>query len=257
MTTPLAARLADAIRRDGPLPVSEFMAAALLDSEHGYYATRDPFGAAGDFITAPEISQMFGELIGLWAAVAWQAMGAPARVVLAELGPGRGTLMADLLRAAATVPSFRAALDIWLVEASPVLRRRQEAALDGQGAHWAAELAGLPPGPLLLVANEFFDALPIEQYVRAPEGWTRRMVGLDADGRLAFAAEPVARLAYPWGLRLDGLSLWSTRAYGWLELGFDTGYFAEALARTGWGRGARHRSRSLGPLADVIVVTNL
>ncbi len=192
MTTPLAARLADAIRRDGPLPVSEFMAAALLDSEHGYYATRDPFGAAGDFITAPEISQMFGELIGLWAAVAWQAMGAPARVVLAELGPGRGTLMADLLRAAATVPSFRAALDIWLVEASPVLRRRQEAALDGQGAHWAAELAGLPPGPLLLVANEFFDALPIEQYVRAPEGWTRRMVGLDADGRLAFAAGPPA-----------------------------------------------------------------
>ena len=192
MLTPLAAKLAGSIRRDGPMPVSAFMAAALLDPSYGYYATRDPFGAAGDFITAPEISQTFGELVGLWAAVAWQAMGGPARVVLAELGPGRGTLMADLLRAAATLPPFRAALDVWLVEASPVLRRRQEAALAGQTAHWADSFSDLPPGPLLLVANEFFDALPIEQYVRASDGWRRRMVGLDAGGGLAFVVGPLA-----------------------------------------------------------------
>jgi SAM-dependent MidA family methyltransferase len=193
-TTPLALRLAETIRRDGPLPLSEFMAAALLDPDHGYYATRDPFGAAGDFITAPEISQMFGELVGLWAAVTWAAMGAPPRVVLAELGPGRGTLMADLLRAAATVPPFLAALRPWLVEASPTLRRRQADTLAGHEVNWADGADDLPAGPLLVVANEFFDALPIEQYLRIDGRWHRRLVGLDAAGSLAFVTGPEAEI---------------------------------------------------------------
>ena len=133
--------------------------AILLDPEYGYYITRDPFGAAGDFITAPEISQMFGELMGLWAAVTWQSMGCPSRVMLVELGPGRGTLMADALRAAAMVPPFAAALEIWLVEASPTLRRKQEQTLAKHKIHWAERVEDLPPGPMLLIANEFFDAL--------------------------------------------------------------------------------------------------
>ncbi len=193
--TPLALRLAETIRRGGPLGVAEFMAAALLDPDYGYYATRDPFGAAGDFVTAPEISQMFGELAGLWAAVTWRSMGAPPRVVLAELGPGRGTLMADLLRAAATLPPFRAAIEPWLVEASPALRRRQAETLAGHAIHWADGLDGLPDGPLLLVANEFFDALPIEQSVAVGGIWHRRLVGLDAAGALAFVTGPAAEPA--------------------------------------------------------------
>ena len=121
----VAEHLRRLIRAEGPLPVADVMAAALLHPEHGYYATRDPFGAAGDFVTAPDISQMFGELVGLWAAVVWQSMGAPDPVALVELGPGRGTLMADALRAAAGVPGFRSALRVHLVEASPTLRRVQ------------------------------------------------------------------------------------------------------------------------------------
>jgi SAM-dependent MidA family methyltransferase len=187
---PLDARIREAIVRDGPLPVSRYMAMALSDPDYGYYITRDPLGAAGDFITAPEISQMFGELIGLWAAVVWQHMGAPDRVILAELGPGRGTLMADLLRAAATLPAFRAALDPWLVETSPTLRRRQRDNLAGQAARWTDRIDHLPAGPLLVVANEFFDALPIDQQIRRDGRWRERRVGLEADA-LIFVDGPV------------------------------------------------------------------
>jgi NADH dehydrogenase [ubiquinone] 1 alpha subcomplex assembly factor 7 len=188
--SPLTTKIIDIIRRDGPLPVSAFMAMALLDDQYGYYTTRDPFGAAGDFITAPEISQMFGELIGLWAAVMWQSMGSPDRVVLAEVGPGRGTLMADMLRAAAMVPPFAAAIAPWLIEASPTLRRKQAEALSGHDIHWGERVEDLPPGPLLLIANEFFDALPIDQIVRTPEGWRERRVGLDETGALTFVNGP-------------------------------------------------------------------
>ena len=127
--TPIERRLRQRIARDGPVPVAEYMALALGDAEHGYYRTRDPLGAAGDFVTAPEISQVFGELIGLWCAVTWRAMGAPEPVRLVELGPGRGTLMADALRAAAGVPEFAAAIDLHLVETGAALKRRQAEAL--------------------------------------------------------------------------------------------------------------------------------
>jgi SAM-dependent MidA family methyltransferase len=159
------------------------MALCLGHPEHGYYATRDPFGAAGDFVTAPEISQMFGELVGAWAAQAWADAGAPDPVVLAELGPGRGTLMKDALRAAAGMPGFRAAARLWLVETSPVLRARQAEALGAYAPAWAGSLAGLPAGPLVVLANEFFDALPIRQFQRIDALWRERLVGL-GDGRL-------------------------------------------------------------------------
>ena len=146
-----------------------------------YYAGRDPFGRAGDFTTAPEISQAFGECLGLWAAVTWQMMGAPAPVRLVELGPGRGTLMADALRAVAEVmPAFRAAADVHLVEASPALRAAQAARVPD--AAWHGQVEAVPAGPAIVIANEFFDALPIRQFVRRQETWQERFV---ADGRLA------------------------------------------------------------------------
>jgi SAM-dependent MidA family methyltransferase len=192
--TPLEAELRRLIAADGPLSVATFMALCLGHPVHGYYTTRDPFGGAGDFITAPEISQMFGELIGLWAAAVWQAMGAPAQVALVELGPGRGTLMADALRAARVVPAFAAALRLHLVETSPLLQRRQQEALAALGVPiaWHREFAAGPSGPLIVIANEFFDALPVHQAVKTASGWHERMVGIGPDGRLAFALHPDA-----------------------------------------------------------------
>ena len=180
--TPLGDRLREKIARCGPIPVARFMAAANGDPEHGYYARRDPLGRCGDFITAPEISQIFGELIGAWCADVWHKMGKPARVVLVELGPGRGTLMADLLRAAKGIAGFAEALDIHLVETSPALADLQRAALRGTPASWHEALATVPDGPLLLIANEFFDALPVEQYVARRDGWHRRAVDIEGDG---------------------------------------------------------------------------
>lgn len=177
--------------------VDEYMAECLLHPAHGYYTNRDPLGAAGDFTTAPEISQMFGELIGLALAQAWLDQGAPAPFTLAELGPGRGTLMADALRATRGVPGFHAAMDLALVEASPLLRDRQQAALAGFAPRWADRVEDLPAAPLFLIANEFFDALPVRQVLRASAGWRERLVGL-ADGQLAFglgAPMQVAALA--------------------------------------------------------------
>ncbi|MBI5165536.1 MAG: SAM-dependent methyltransferase [Magnetospirillum sp.] len=182
--------LAERIRAEGPLPLPAFMAAALMHPRFGYYTTRDPLGGQGDFTTAPEISQMFGELIGVWCLLAWQSMGMPSPFVLAELGPGRGTLMADLLRAVASVPDFTAAADLWLVEASPTLRNRQRQRLDGVAVSWAERVEDLPPGPLLVVANEFFDALPIEQFECQGGLWHRRLVGLDSAGGFAFVRGP-------------------------------------------------------------------
>jgi SAM-dependent MidA family methyltransferase len=191
--TPLESEIRRTIAADGPIPVAQFMALALGHPAHGYYVTHDPFGVRGDFITAPEISQMFGELVGLWAAAAWTAMGRPGRVRLVELGPGRGTLMADALRAVKVVEDFCASLAFDLVEMSPLLRQRQEQALRDCSAplHWHARFADVPEGdPLIVIANEFFDALPVHQAVRTPDGWHERMVGIGEDEKLMLALHP-------------------------------------------------------------------
>jgi NADH dehydrogenase [ubiquinone] 1 alpha subcomplex assembly factor 7 len=172
----LTIRIADEIAERGPITVARFMEMALTEPGLGYYMTRDPFGAGGDFTTAPEISQMFGELIGLWSTVTWEAMGRPAPFILAELGPGRGTLMADALRAARARPGFEEATRLHLVEASPALRARQQAALASDRPSWHAGFADLPPGPMILLANEFFDALPVRQFVRVGGAWHERRV---------------------------------------------------------------------------------
>lgn len=188
----LAGRLRALVRQAGPLPLSRFMADAVAE----YYATREPFGTRGDFTTAPEISQMFGELLGLWAADTWTRLGRPRPCALVELGPGRGSLMSDLLRAARVEPGFLDALAIHLVETSAGLRARQRATLAGCGKtlNFAGSFAEVPAMPFLLVANEFFDALPIRQFQMTAGGWRERLVGLDGEERFVFllAPEPVS-----------------------------------------------------------------
>jgi len=166
------------------------MAVGLHDRQAGYYARRNPLGHTGDFITAPEICQIFGELIGIWCADLWRRVGAPEPVTLAELGPGRGTLMADLLRAARGVPGFQRALRLYLVEASPVFRAEQQRRLAVAEPLFVDDVTQLPPGPLLLVANEFLDALPIRHLVRGRSEWAERMIGLDENDYLAFVLGP-------------------------------------------------------------------
>jgi NADH dehydrogenase [ubiquinone] 1 alpha subcomplex assembly factor 7 len=180
------------IATEGPLTVDRYMALCLGHVRHGYYMRRDPFGRAGDFTTAPEISQMFGELIGIWCLAAWQAMGTPSPLRLIEMGPGRGTLMSDLLRSTRVVPGFLEAARVDLVETSPVLRQTQNETLSRSGVavQWHSGLADVPPGPTLLVANEFFDALGVKQFVRADAGWHERLVGIDASGKLTFGLAP-------------------------------------------------------------------
>jgi NADH dehydrogenase [ubiquinone] 1 alpha subcomplex assembly factor 7 len=193
--TPLLAELRALIAQEGPISLARYMQLCLGHPRHGYYVTRDPFGVAGDFVTAPEVSQMFGELLGLWSVETWQRLGSPDPVHLVELGPGRGTLMADALRAARLLPAFAQAARLHLVETSPVLRARQEAALAACGVPvaWHDTLAGVPgDAPLLLLANEFLDALPVRQFQRAGEGWHERLVGIGADGGLVFGLAPGA-----------------------------------------------------------------
>ena len=185
----LADALIARIEATGPMTVADYMTEALLHPALGYYTTRDPFGAAGDFTTAPEISQMFGEMLGLCFAQAWLDQGG-GPVALAELGPGRGTLMADILRATRSVPGFAAAVSIHLVEASPTLRAVQADTLIDYSPTWHDSVDDLPEGPILLVANEFLDALPIRQFVRAAAGWRERLVTV-RDNALAFALGPV------------------------------------------------------------------
>jgi len=193
--TPLARLLLRRIALTGPITVAEFMAEALGHPLHGYYQRRDPLGRAGDFITAPEVSQMFGELIGLWCVEVWHEMGCPDPCHLVELGPGRGTLMADALRAARIRPAFGAALRLHLVETSPYLRERQDQALAAHMpvAHrpqWHASFADIPKGPLLLVANEFFDALPVHEFELRHEGWRERVVASDGEKLIFGWTEP-------------------------------------------------------------------
>ncbi|EIM25834.1 class I SAM-dependent methyltransferase [Microvirga lotononidis] len=179
--------LRETIALEGPITVERYMSLCLRH----YYATRDPLGAAGDFTTAPEISQMFGELIGLWLMEIWNGMGRPSGCRLVEPGPGRGTLMADLLRATRLLPDFKAAATVHLVETSPSLREKQQEALAASGfsLHWHDRIEDVPPGPTLLVANEFFDALPVRQFVGTERGWCERLVGIENE-RLIFGLRP-------------------------------------------------------------------
>jgi NADH dehydrogenase [ubiquinone] 1 alpha subcomplex assembly factor 7 len=177
------------IAAGGPVTVAEFMRLALAEQGAGYYATRDPLGGAGDFITAPEVSQMFGELIGLWCVDAWERAGAPDPFLLVELGPGRGTLMADALRAAKVRPAFLSAMRLHLVEISHPLRDAQEQRLGAFHPLWHDDLTTLPEGPALMIGNEFLDALPIHQFQMTAQGWRERGVGL-IDDALAWTLLP-------------------------------------------------------------------
>jgi NADH dehydrogenase [ubiquinone] 1 alpha subcomplex assembly factor 7 len=189
---PLEREIRRRIEAAGPMPVREYMALCLGDPTYGYYVTRDPLGATGDFTTAPEVSQMFGELIGLWMAATWTQMGSPENVRIVELGPGRGTLLKDALRAMQVMPAFREAIVLHLVEISPVLRAQQKSMLADAGVpvFWHGVLADVPTGPVIVIANEFFDALPVNQAVKGDSGWHERRVAIDGDGKLAFAVAP-------------------------------------------------------------------
>ena len=184
MATALSEIIHSEIKAKGPLTMADFMALCLTHPVHGYYATRDPFGAEGDFTTAPEMTQVFGELIGLWCAEVWQQLGSPKRFTLCELGPGRGTLMKDALRAGKLVPGFVEAAQVHLLESSGLLRKKQADALAGYNPVWLDNLESLPAQPVIMLANEFFDALPIRQFQRIATGWKERRVALSPQGTL-------------------------------------------------------------------------
>jgi NADH dehydrogenase [ubiquinone] 1 alpha subcomplex assembly factor 7 len=183
------------ITEEGPISVERYMALCLGHPTLGYYTTRDPFGAEGDFTTAPEISQIFGELLGLWVAQVWLDMGSPASCRLIEIGPGRGTLMADALRAVArALPPCLDAVSVHMVETSPVLRRCQQATLGERASRiiWHERVEHVLDGPVIILANELLDALPVRQFIATPDGWRERLVGLSADGALCFGLAPGA-----------------------------------------------------------------
>jgi NADH dehydrogenase [ubiquinone] 1 alpha subcomplex assembly factor 7 len=177
------------IRTTGPISVATYMGLCLTHPSKGYYRAGEPIGTSGDFITAPEISQMFGELIGFWLVNLWQQMGEPKSFTLLELGPGRGTLMADMLRVACRAPGFRDALKLRLFETSPPLMAEQQAKLEVYEPKWLQNFESFDDGPILVVANEFFDALPIRQFIRKADGWHERQVGL-VEGKRAFGLSP-------------------------------------------------------------------
>ncbi len=177
------------IRQNGPMSIATYMGLALTHPRSGYYSGSDPLGAGGDFITAPEISQMFGELVGFFIVNLWQQLGEPKSFTLLELGPGRGTLMQDALRVAARAEGFIDALHLQLFESNPALRAQQQERLAQYNPYWASEIDAVAEDPLFVVANEFFDALPIRQFVKAADGWHERQVGL-RDGQRAFGLSP-------------------------------------------------------------------
>jgi NADH dehydrogenase [ubiquinone] 1 alpha subcomplex assembly factor 7 len=186
--TPLALKLKERIRREGPITVAEYMRACLHDPQYGYYTRMPAIGAAGDFVTAPEISQVFGELIGLWCAVVWQQMGSPEVVHLVELGPGRGTMMRDALRAARVMPGFLKAVRVHLVESNAALREVQARMLEGRSPVWHGRLGSIGKAPTIIVANEFLDTCAVDHFEVAADGIRERGVGLDESGRLVFRA---------------------------------------------------------------------
>jgi SAM-dependent MidA family methyltransferase len=194
--SPLQADIKKLIKSAGPMPVWRYMQLCLTHPQHGYYVSRDPLGREGDFTTAPEVSQMFGELLGLWAASVWKAIESPPMLRLIELGPGRGTMIADALRALRVLPQMYQALHVHLVEINPVLRDKQKATLSGvRNIQWHDDIDSVPEGPSIILANEYFDVLPIHQAVRQADGWHERTVEIDSSGRLVFgaAAEPIQR----------------------------------------------------------------
>ena len=204
MTTapkPLAERLIEEIRRNGPIRLDTYMTACLADPLAGYYSTRDPFGPGGDFITAPEISQIFGELVGLWTVATWQAMGAPNSFHLIEFGPGRGTLMSDALRAMRVSPECAKAVNCHLIEISPTLHEKQAETLSAATCpiSWHTQLVQVPPGPSIIVANEFLDALPIRQFVKRGAQWHERLITVDDQNRFQFTLSqtPASPLPFP------------------------------------------------------------
>jgi NADH dehydrogenase [ubiquinone] 1 alpha subcomplex assembly factor 7 len=206
--SPLLAHLRARIEREGPLPVDEYMRICLADPEHGYWRRKATIGADGDFVTAPEISQVFGELIGLWAGVVWRNMGAPTPLNLVELGPGRGTLLRDALRAARSVPQFLAAASLHPIERSAPLREAQRRSLASfshpadprQHGHdfaitWHEAIGTVPEGATIVIANEFLDALPIRQLVCDEGEWHERVVDVERGGGLRFAVGPVTNIS--------------------------------------------------------------
>ncbi len=188
--TPLERIIRQRIRQHGGLTVADYMRLCLTHPEHGYYTTRQPLGEGGDFLTAPEASQVFGELLGVWAMACWQQMGSPPRLHLVELGPGRGLLMADLLRAAASRPAFLRTLRVHLVELSPTLRQQQEQRLASAGVplRWHETLPQALDAPAIVIANEFLDALPVRHYEHTAEGWRERLIMLDENDAFTFTA---------------------------------------------------------------------
>jgi NADH dehydrogenase [ubiquinone] 1 alpha subcomplex assembly factor 7 len=194
--SPLQSELKKLIKSSGPMPVWRYMELCLTHPRHGYYVSRDPLGREGDFTTAPEVSQMFGELLGLWTASVWKAIGSPSVMRLIELGPGRGTMMADALRALRVLPPLYQSLSIHLIEINPVLREKQNATLSGmRNIAWHDNIDDVPRGPSVILANEYFDVLPVRQMVKRETGWHDRVVELDPEGKLVFgvAADPMPR----------------------------------------------------------------
>lgn len=190
MTTPLGRKIIDLIRLNGPISVSEYFALCLGDPEFGYYRTREPFGAGGDFVTAPEISQLFGEMIGIFMILAWQGHGRPDSLQVVEIGPGRGSLMADLQRVVTELrPDMAATASFNLVETSARLQAIQKKTLAPRGlnTHWHETLQSVPSGWTLLVANELFDAIPMRQFVKCPDGFRERVITIDEREQLVFA----------------------------------------------------------------------
>jgi NADH dehydrogenase [ubiquinone] 1 alpha subcomplex assembly factor 7 len=194
--SPLQAELRKLIKSSGPMPVWRYMELCLTHPQHGYYVARDPLGREGDFTTSPEVSQMFGELLGLWTASVWKVIDSPSVLRLIELGPGRGTMMADALRALRVLPPLYQSLSVHLVEINPVLRDKQKSTLAGvRNIAWHERLDDVPDGPSVILANEYFDVLPIHQVVKRETGWHERVVEIDGNGQLVFgtATEPTPR----------------------------------------------------------------
>lgn len=246
--TALEDRLIALIRARGPITIADYMADALYHPQDGYYMTRSPIGAEGDFTTAPEVSQIFGELVGLWLVQSWTDMGSPASFNLVELGPGRGVLMHDILRAARLRPAFLDAAHVWLVETSGRMRLEQRRRVKDAGVRmdWADRFADVPPAPTLIIANEFFDCFPIRQFERGATGWRERMVGLAADGDgLAFTVD-----ATPPDPSLDLPSKENVAEGAIFELSTAAEAAADEIARALHERGGRALIIDYGHLHD-------